>query len=255
VSGLWPAVVAGAVLLVVVILFVVVVRPAMRRLGRQRSDVARLLAEGAAGTAVVLSARQTGGSVVTGGVETFEVAMQLQVEPQVGPAFRATATTFLSAPELTKTQAGAAAVVRFIPGDQSQVAITNLLGPLPDIVEAQGQDLQQACDLLLDSELVREEVRAQGVTAPARVQDSRPTGIVLYGGAVELIKLSLTIEPAGGPSFAAEAVAGIVVASLHKVRPGASLTVRYDPKRPNRVAVTTLSEQQEADIHPTSAGE
>lgn len=239
-ANLWPVVVAGLILLVAFVVYAVVVGPRLRRLRRQRSSNARLLAEGVFATATVISARQTGSSIESGGFQSFEVTMQLQVEPRADPAFVAVATTFINVLDLGKAQPGAAAVVRYDADEKSQAVITNLLGPLSTMVRAEGLDPEQAHQLVLDSELLQDELTTRGVEAAAIVRDSQRTGIVLFDGAADLVRLSLTVQRADGPSYQAETTAAIVTSALHKVRPGAGLTVRYDPEQPSRVAVARL---------------
>ena len=239
-ANVWPVVVVGLILLVAFVVDAVVVSRPLRRLRRLRSSNARLLAEGVFATATVISARQTGSSIESGGLKSFEVTMQLQVETRADPAFVAVATTFVNVLDLGKAQPGAAAVVRYDADDKSQAVITNLLGPLSTMVQAEGLDPEQAHQLVLDSELLQDELTVRGVEAAALVRDSQRTGIVLFDGAADLVRLSLTVQRADGPSYQAETTAAIVTSSLHKVRPGAGLTVRFDPQQPSRVAVARL---------------
>jgi len=235
-------VVAGLTLLVGTALIAFFAVPPLRRLIRQQNANARLMGEGISAKATVISAKQAGGSVEVGGAKSFQVLMQLHVEPKGVPAFVASATQYMNVLDLGKAQPGAAAVVRYRADDMSQVAIVSLLGPLSTLVDARGQDPEEAYQLVLDSEIAQDELSVHGVVAQAKVVQSLGTDIFLYGGAAEMTRLSLAIVPASGSSFTAETTTAIVTSSASKVQPGATVTVLYDPEQPTKVAVIKLSE-------------
>jgi hypothetical protein len=118
----------GLVVFLSLALVAFVAIPPLRRLLRQQSDNARLMTSGTTANATVVSARQTGNSVEQAGLMSFEVAIQLQVTPDTGTPFVATATLYVSVMDLAAVQPGAAAVVRYDPSDTSQVAIVGLGG-------------------------------------------------------------------------------------------------------------------------------
>lgn len=240
-SNLLPLIIVGVVTVLALVVVAALAGPPIVRLLKQQGTNAKLLTEGVLAQATVISAQQTGSSVEQAGFQSFEVMMQVQVEPRTGPAFVATATTFVSVLDLGKAQPGATALVRYSPADTSQAAIVNLLGPLSGLVGADGQDLQQAHQLVIDNEILHEELAKRGVPAPAQVLESHGTGVFLAGGTTEMVRLSVAVKPATGPSFTAETSAAILSASMHKAQPGANLTVLYDPEQMSRVAVAQLS--------------
>ena len=218
---------------------VFVVPPLRRLLGQQRANTALML-EGTPAGAKVISAQQTGTMMQQGGYESHQIAIQLQVEPKSELAFVATATMFVSVLDLSKAQPGASAVVRYSSTDKSQVVITNLLGTLSTLVDANENDEQQAYEMIIESEILQEDLRRRGIPASAQVRESDPTGIVVQGGTAEMTRLSLLVKPDSGSAFAAQTTAAIATASMHKVQPGADITVSYDPDAPSRAIVTAL---------------
>lgn len=118
----------GLVVFLSLALVAFVAIPPLRRLLRQQSDNARLMSSGTTANATVVSIQQTGNSVEQAGFMSFEVALQLQVTPEAGSPFVATAIQYVGVMDLAAVQPGAAAVVRYDPSDTNQVAIVSLGG-------------------------------------------------------------------------------------------------------------------------------
>lgn len=234
--------VVGLGLIVVVSLAVVafLAIPPLRRLLRQQSDNARLMASGTTAKATVLSAQQTGNSVEQAGFISFEVAIQLQVEPDGGTPFVATATQYVGVMEIAAVQPGATAMVRYDPSDTSQVAIASLGGSPSTATSAPQQDVARAHQLMMETEDLRKELGVRGVATSAQVLDARRTGIMVNDGMGEITHLSLSVTPDTEASFTVETVAALSPESASKVQLGATVTVLYDPEQPTRAVVTKV---------------
>jgi hypothetical protein len=123
--------------------------------------------------ATVVSARQTGNRGEQAGSMSFEVAVQLRVEPDVGAPFVATATQYVSVMDLAGVQPGASGVVHHDPSDMTQVAIANVGGSTSAASRGSRQDVERARQLTMETEALRNELGARDVGASARVLESR----------------------------------------------------------------------------------
>ncbi len=229
-----PVIVIGSIVLFLGI-FALAFGPFLMRMMKESSQNKALVQGGKTAPATMISMQQTGAEISSGGFQSFEVVIQLQVQPSDGAPFIATASQFLPLLELQQMQTGCTLVVRYSPANTSQVAIVHNLGNIATAVQADGMDVAAAQKLVLDSQLLEDDLSDRGIAAPAEVIAADKMGVRLYNGASELMNLTLDIQPAQGTSFRSQAQAAIVQASLGKYAAGAKVNVKYDPADTNRV--------------------
>lgn len=81
---------------------------------------------------------------------------------------------------------------------------------------------------------------ARGLTARARIIDLRDTGN-RFNGQPE-IAISVAVDPAEGARFEARVVRVLSVADAECFARGKTITVRYDPAHPDRVAIVARAD-------------
>jgi hypothetical protein len=79
------------------------------------------------------------------------------------------------------------------------------------------------------------EILRDGTPAKARVADIRPTGN-MFNDQPE-VTISMQVQPAAGEPFSAKVVTFMSPVYLPRFQPGALVDVRFDPKKPNDVAL------------------
>jgi hypothetical protein len=80
-----------------------------------------------------------------------------------------------------------------------------------------------------------EAVAAKGVEASATVKKLEQTGNLHND--VEELRITLEVEPADAGAYEAEVRKYVSPIHVGKIQPGAAVTVKYDPKHPERVAI------------------
>jgi hypothetical protein len=78
-------------------------------------------------------------------------------------------------------------------------------------------------------------IERTGIQAPAHIVEVIDTGNRSNYNPEVLIKLE--VQPAGGPPFLGEVRMVVSAVALQALRPGAIVTVKYDPERPSAVAI------------------
>ncbi len=90
---------------------------------------ARLLQNGVAAPAKVISVEPGGGSMTINGHRHAKVALTVEVYPSGGSPYRTTVNTFVSELQIAQLQPGAQVQVRHDPDDWQQVALESVGGP------------------------------------------------------------------------------------------------------------------------------
>lgn len=98
-----------------------------------------------------------------------------------------------------------------------------------------GATQSEAEDIIVSIEAVYRALSASP-EAPARVLSYESLGFKVNEGQ-DVVSLELEVQPSDGPAFKAQAQAVIKPESKPKFQPGQPLVVRYNPARPNRVAI------------------
>lgn len=169
-----------------------------------------------------------------------QVGMLVEVQPPGGDPFRAEVTQTISIVHLPMVQPGARLYVRCDPAVPREVALVSVIGTE---ATADGPmaiplvDRREAHRILEQRQAANLEILRTGVSAPAKVLEYAPTGI-LVNGENPMVNLTVEVQPPGSPSFTAQTFGQAVAeASIPRYQPGRTVTVRYDPGNLTRVVV------------------
>jgi len=137
-------------------------------------------------------------------------------------------------------QPGGTVEVKYDPLDRSRVAITGVVqGQAPGMAGGSGVNVDpgQIGQLIETCQKRNAEIAATGLIAPATIVQCTPMGVRVNGNN-PAVNLLVGVGPSGAAAFTAQAQ-GIVIAeaSVPKYQPEKTITVRYDPSDPTRVAV------------------
>lgn len=222
---------------------------------------AREIPGGLPATATVISCAQGNMKLRMGVQEVYQLTIDVNVTNTQGETWPANLKEFIPITQVGVFQPGVTFSVVYDPNDRSKIAL-----PQPGNANAtpgqnQGQPLPTSIEVpggaTITSQMAAEAARNQpqnivakmkahaallnalqsnGITSTATVL-SYTTLLENYVDGVDAVEISLRVE-----ITAVETIVMILTpkSSLHKIQPGKTIYVRYDPNNPNRVAISGL---------------
>jgi len=218
---------------VVTIIGIVIVTMLVRRMA---SPNRALLASGETAQATVLKMWDTGMSVN----DNPRIGLLLEVRSATRPAYQVEVKQVVSRLQTSLFQPGMMLEVKIDPNDPKKVAISGAIGAASatgaPMMGASPAATQQMQETLLKQDAFNRELLARGTSAPAKVLQLAPSGIMVNGNN-PYATLTLEVQPGNRPPFMAQAQGVIAEQSVAKFQPGALITVKYDPNDITKVVI------------------
>lgn len=202
-----------------------------RKWQRAAADAERIKAQGVAGSATIMSMRQTGTYLN----EQPQVELRLQVQTQMHGPYEATVKEYVPLMLLGTLSSGLPLPVKVDPADPQRVIIEweSAGGMGRASTASQQQAVAQPSE---DPAEVRKRLLDAGVAGTATVISSVPTGQTDSEGR-PVYSMMLEIEVDGHPPRQGPAVVGIPPERAEQLEPGDTVPIKADPSDPSLMAV------------------